>query len=232
MGSLCEIIIGRLAAPAFSTNVDLVPRIHSYLDHEIRLGFTLKAHIIQYSAANALEIVRAFVWRGIETDLYVILPKSNHVISTRQRKRVQDNIDEILTNLRRPDDPSYRDGLLRILAYDTPGAIRAVMVERILDNPAGRTKPDFIAIGTYVYMKIEERKEEELDIRGGEMPGIILRPRHDGFDVHASMICGMLKNWHLNAKCEPLALRGSKNTASEVDASPANPHAQIEDLSS
>jgi hypothetical protein len=217
MGSLCEIIIGRQAAPAFSRNVDLVPRIESYLDHATRRGFKLRAYVIQYSAANALEIVRAFLWRGVPTELYVISADSKHVISPRQEKRVKDNIDEIITNLRRPGEPSSDHGLLSVFAYDTPGSIRAVMVKRVVDDTTAA--PDFLAVGAYVYMKIPERVNEELDIRGGEMPGIILRPKHDGFKMHADMICGMLENWHANAKCGQVQLQESKKAEEESSVS-------------
>jgi hypothetical protein len=89
-----------------------------------------------------------------------------------------------------------------------------VLVERILEGAAARSF-DFLAIGAYVYMKIPERKGEELDIRGGEMPGLILRPKHDGFGWHAGMICEMLENWRANAKCREIALRESSKLERE-----------------
>jgi len=204
MGGLHEIILGCRSTDVFHKNVDLVTHIESYIEQAAaKDDRSLRAAIIQYTSANAVELVRALLWKNAPTHLYVISPKSKHIINRHQRRRLRESLAELPNRLRRPGE-DLDESLLAVYGYDAPGSIRAVLIER--STGEGDWTPDFVAVGSYVYMKMNLRKDEKLDIRGGELPGLVLRPKHEGFQVFAKMIHRTIKNWHENHICSPIDL--------------------------
>jgi hypothetical protein len=55
-------------------------------------------------------------------------------------------------------------------------------------------------------MKVGSHNIPILDIRGGELPGLVLRPKHCGFEPMTRMVTGTLSNWHESGVCAELAL--------------------------
>jgi hypothetical protein len=101
----------------------------------------------------------------------------------------------------------------RIYGYDAPGLIRAVIVDRV--HSEDKVEHDFLAIGTYVYMKMKVQSNDVpiLDIRGGELPGLVLRPRHCGFGALTEMVAGTLSNWRTSGVRKELSLEKWKSAS-------------------
>jgi hypothetical protein len=208
MSSLFEIITDRESAAVFAGNADLVTEIGRYLTRAAKRGDRLKAHVIQYTAVNAIELVRPFLLKDIRTDLYVTHPA--RLLNHHQRKRWDENYKTLCNSLHRAGNETDFS-LLQVFGYYAPGSLRAVMIERFPTTNDGKEQstgePDFLAVGLYIYMKMPLHNEagklvDELDIRGGEMPLVVLRPQHQGFRAFAQMVGDMLENW--KAWVEPL----------------------------
>ena len=212
MGSFLELIVSDKAADCFDTNARLVTHIDRYLERTCKRKDRRKAHIIQYTAANALELVRQLIWAGIKTDLYLISPESEYIISRYQRDKLRTALGEVKNRLRR-HGKGFDETLLHIYGYNAPGSLRAVMIDRI--DGADQVEHELLAIGTYAYMNVEVPPDMKptLDIRGGELPGLVLRPRHCGFNVLTQMIVGTLENWHEYRICTEILLADSKRAS-------------------
>jgi hypothetical protein len=80
------------------------------------------------------------------------------------------------------------------------------MIGRILSDD--QEEHELLAIGTYTYMKMKVGSSDApiLDIRGGELPGLVLRPKHCGFKAMTQMVTSTLSNWRESGVCAELAL--------------------------
>jgi hypothetical protein len=165
--------------------------------------------LIQYSAHNARNLVRLLVSAEIRTDLYIKCPvnlladcdgRYKYWLSDYQEQRINDNIFQIRNELQHVGEGIDIERQLNIYAYNAPGAIRALSIKLTGNDYAGTEfgeGEELVALGSYVYMMedIPEKRQRGLDIRGGEMPGIILLRGHSGFDAVAKMIRDTVANW-------------------------------------
>jgi hypothetical protein len=177
------------AALVVETNADLIAEVSNYINTRAALHKRAeKAILVQYSSRNVRDIIRKLLWSRVKTELYVVSDK----FALKHQKKIVDGELSSLMNHLDPIDPKRTTAevmaLLQIYRYDAPGSLRAISID-----------DDFLAIGSYMYMKKTCQEEGEVvDIRGGELPMAIFRETHAGFLVLKGMLNGLLKNWHDN----------------------------------
>lgn len=210
LGSLMEMLNYKESATVFADNSSLVDEVRRFLDRTRWRQSERIACLVQYSGRNVVSLVRTLVSEKIHTELYVKHPDENFKISGYQERRIQNSCCQVWNDLKHLDHDAKIDELLQIYGYDAPGSLRALMIDRISrdeKNQGKKTEHELVAIGSYVYMMenidtTEDsqagsgiQKQPMLDVRGGEMPGIILFPGHSGFDRVAKQIDDTIKNW-------------------------------------
>lgn len=204
LGSLFEIVVRRQSAFVFDVNASLADQVHHYLSSNAQPAGTRKAYVIQYTGVNALDLVRRLVGCEVETYLFVISPESKHIISGYQLRRLKENIEQMRNRLEFSDRTVDLDSLLHLYAYDAPGSVRGLLLDRV--TPGGMPVHEIVAYAPYLYMQKSPEGESIIDIRGGEIPGVLLNPTHDGFDVVARTIESLVKNWVDNGIARPIPL--------------------------
>jgi hypothetical protein len=211
MGSLFEMIVFRESAGVVKTNAELADEVGRYLEGPARFEGTARAYVLQYTAVNALEVLRKLLWADVETDLYVVSEDRVRALSEYQEDRLKKNLLHMPNHLEPIGQKLDLDRLLHVYAYNTPGSLRAVLIDTVL--PTGKVRHEFVAVSSYVYMMKEPEGKLILDIRGGELPSIVLRPRHDGFDLFSRLVAMVLRNWQEfrdMGTIQPVAFSGGK----------------------
>ncbi len=187
MSSLLDRIRPLEAATVVPTNADLISEVSNYLNTQALLNTPAqRAVLVQYSSRNVRDILRKLLWSEVKTKLYMV---SNDFALEHQKAIIEDSL-QALTNHLDPIDPEMTLervlSLLEVYRYDAPGSIRTISID-----------DDFLAVGSYVYMKKKRGTRGEcLDIRGGELPMIIFQREHAGFRVLQKTISGLIHNWH------------------------------------
>lgn len=190
--SLLAMIRPKEQSILLETNADLISEVADYLNERRRRNSSPpKAILIQYSAQNARDIIRKLLWNGVKTDLYVADPNSTYTIP-HQKAWIEQNLRQ-LPNHVDPLDSSSSAGQrkmvferLRIFPYRAPGSLRVVALDK-----------EFLAVGAFTYMmKRPVKGKDLLDVRGGELPMVLLRREHAGFDMMRRMVDSVIRNWH------------------------------------
>lgn len=185
--SLVDKIRPREAATVVETTADLISEISNYLNTQALLNVPAqKAVLVQYSSRNVRDVLRKLLWSEVKTELYIV---SDEFALDHQKKIIEESLTT-LTNHLDPIDPEMTLervlSLLAVYRYHARGSIRTISID-----------DDFLAVGSYVYMK-KKRGDSPgcLDIRGGELPMIIFQRSHAGFRVLQKTINGVIRNWH------------------------------------
>ena len=140
-----------------------------------------KVTVIQYSGVNVTSTVRDILERtSASVDVYLVDPTQAAVINEHQKKRATEKRDQF----RRDVLGVKSSGKLQQFTYNTPGAIRAVLIEG-----------EALFVGAYLYEVVETLGLPVLDICGGEMPLFEVPYSHPGFSRLASVIEDMVTNW-------------------------------------
>jgi hypothetical protein len=191
--------VKRESATVFADNAALRDEISRFLDRPRTDRGTLVAHLIQYSGHNAINLVKLLLSKKIHTKLYVKCPGKQYKLSTHQEKRITETIEVQIWNELQHVGKDVKVGeLLEIYGYQAPGAMRALLIDRIRrggGSGGGVGEHQLVAIGAYTYMNERIKRQWMLDIRGGDMPGVILAPGHPGFEVAARMVADTVENW-------------------------------------
>jgi hypothetical protein len=137
------------------------------------------------SSRNVRDIIRKLLWSRVNTRLYAV----SNTFALEHQKSIVGKELSTLTNHLDPIDPDLTIDMplnrLSIYRYDAPGSIRAISID-----------DDFLALGSYTYLKKRRRASSEtVDIRGGELPMVIFHKTHAGFPVLKGMLKRLLNNW-------------------------------------
>jgi hypothetical protein len=213
--SLLSLIRPREQAVVLETNADLIAEIANYLNEcERRRKPIESAILLQYSAQNARDILRKLYWEGVKTTLYIANPNSRAKgnkfwFSEHQSACIRDtlkNLRNYIELLRKPaavaDASEQVDPRLEVFQYSAPGSLRVVKLGE-----------DFLAVGAYAYMVKTPKAVPSLDIRGGELPMILFRKEHSGFEMLNTMVEATIRNWHDNDVVKSVAKFPSRMTA-------------------
>jgi hypothetical protein len=140
-----------------------------------------KVTVIQYSGVNSVSTVRDILERTNATvEVYFVDPAQAATINEHQKKRTTATRDEFRRDVLGVK-PSAK---LQQFSYNTPGAIRAVLIE-------GQA----LFVGAYLYQVVGTLGPAVLDICGGEMPLFEVPYGHAEFLRLAKLIEDMVKNW-------------------------------------
>lgn len=204
--SLLGMIRPKEQAAVLETNADLISEVADYLNERRRRGNPeAKALLIQYSAQNARDIIRKLLWNDVETHLYVADPDYKDT-SEHQKEWIRQNLKQLPNHVDPldPNDPAGRRrkvlDYLRIYRYRAPGSLRVVEIDG-----------EFLAVGTFAFMvKRPVEGQDVLDVRGGELPMVLFRREHAGFDMMYRMVKSVIRNWqdHGIVPKEPETLAG------------------------
>jgi hypothetical protein len=207
--------VKRESATVFADNAALRDEISRFLDRPRTDRGTLVAYLIQYSGHNALNLVRLLLSKKIHTKLYVKCPGELYKLSDYQEERITETIEvQIWNELQHIGKDVRVDDLLEIYGYQAPGAMRALLIDRIHRSGGSRSgvgEHQLVAIGAYTYMNERIKRQWMLDIRGGEMPGVILAPGHPGFEVSAKLVADTVENWDNSKKPYSVLKRFRRN---------------------
>ncbi len=166
-------------------NSEVTAKVRRYLKAQREAGKPVQsAKVIQFSGANATELVRLLVEAGINVDLYlgdVKFPKQ--INNQHQADRVVNNRFSKLKNEVLPNGLKPGVGQFRLFRYDAPASLRAVLID-----------DGFVAVGSYVYMK-KDIEGLVLDIRGREMPMFVVQAGHPDFLAVSAIVKDTIENW-------------------------------------
>ena len=249
MASLMSEVVDRESAQVVENNADLVAAVNDYVNEQRNCKRKItRAVLIQFSAANAKDILKKLIWSGVNTQLYIASRETANAVNGWQKSQVEASNPENLQNYLEPLDPNADLGTLTLNTYRVKGSLRALMLELAVNDPCDASNGDerfqtsevgFVAVGTYAYMIRWPMGKKYEDIRGGEMPMTVFRKEHDGCRLMASMIRSIINNWEqfdqIESKAVPLRrqpvssetdkqLRGERKlTQSESSPPPASP---------
>jgi len=193
----------RESSTVVETNAGLIAEVEAHLDECRARGQVLtEAKLIQFSAHNVRDLLRTLVWRRVPTKLYMASLQTAAAVSSHQETLVKQTMSNLLndiTPLEVHECEQRQVGSvirrLSVFQYTTPGALRAVLIG-----------DHFLAIGSYAYLSREISGQRQLDLRGGEMPMMVFRGHHDGFQTLRRMIDSTVENWHRYGICQELDL--------------------------
>src|ERR1700691_987155 len=188
------------SAVVFADNDVLKEEIGKFLNRSLPdRSSTRVAYLIQYSAQNVLGLVRLLLSKQVHTKLFVKCPGKLHKLSRYQEARIKEATEvQIWNEIQHVGKDVRVDDLLEIYGYEAPGSLRALLIDRIRqggEHGGLVHEHELVAVGAYSYMTALINKKLMLDIRGGELPGVILARGHSGFDVTAKMIADTVENW-------------------------------------
>lgn len=204
----------RESSTVVETNAGLIAEVEEHLDDCVARGqLPTDAMLIQFSANNVRDLVRTLVWRGVPTRLYMASVETAITVNSHQASRVRQTISNLLNEITPLEThggelqhPASVIRRLSVFQYTAPGALRAVQIGE-----------NFLAIGSYAYLSREIAGKRQLDLRGGELPMMVFRGHHDGFQTLRRMIESTVENWHRYGICQELALSvATQGTAADV----------------
>jgi hypothetical protein len=210
-------ILERESAQVVESNADLVAAVKSFVDEQKNCKINITRPIfVQFSGANAKEILKKLIWSEIDTELYVAQRKIAAAVNSWQERQVNTLTPDYLRNYLEPMNTSTKLGSLTLNSYDVNGSLRALMLEVEDFDADGRlvgSKPGWVAIGCYNYMTRWPLADEIVDIRGGELPMAIFRKEHSGCQLMASMVHAVVSNWNQFGKVATVQVLPKQNAA-------------------
>ena len=138
-----------------------------------------KVIVVQYSGRNVKDPLGEILDRpGIEVEIYLAKP-ADWCINEHQKNRIIEFCAKFRNEFRRARNRNWR-----IYMYDAPGSVRAVLI-----------KGHVLFLGPYLYEIVDTLDPNELDIRGGDEPLLMVPSGNPGFDLLAQRLEIMVEHW-------------------------------------
>jgi hypothetical protein len=162
-------------------NFDAYPDLKKYVNERPIQNATL----IQMSCLNERHVIRD-LWRTeAKIELFLSSGEEQFGVSEWQRNRIERFLMELQNELRNISG-SPDSGEISLYKYHAPASIRAVLLD-----------DKIMTTGPFLYQVHDvDGRGPILDVRGGELPLLLLKAGDPDFDVFRGMIIGLIKNWN------------------------------------
>ncbi len=176
-----RVALQSLGQPLFRKhNFDVFPEIKEYIDQ----NRVQNATIIQMSCLNEMHVVRELWSTNATVEVYVSSGRKNFGVSAWQQNRVRRFLKELPNELQNIPC-SGACGQIVVYKYDAPASIRAILID-----------DKVLTLGCYLYQKHQlNSRSKILDVRGGELPLMLLTKKDSDFEIVRNMLLRLIDNW-------------------------------------
>ena len=171
-------------------NFDTFPELRDY----IGMNQVQSATLIQMSCLNERHLLRELWSAGARIELYISAANIEFGVSKWQKDRIARFLEELPNELQNID-PCKGSCRIDIYKYNAPASIRAVLIDdKILTS------------GPYLYQKHRLGEQGNLlDVRGAELPLLLLTRNDPDFETVRVMILRLIENWKREKVAEHIA---------------------------
>jgi len=164
-------------------NSDAFSELKAYIDsNKIQ-----RATLIQMSCINEKVLIHELWRKEAKVELFLSSGGQEFGVSKYQRKRIEQFLCDLQNELFCIKG-CPESGEIAIYKYAAPASVRAVLLD-----------DKILAFGPYLYevhpVPVAKKKPKLLDVRGAELPLLVLRKADPDFEMIRELISDLVKNW-------------------------------------